>query len=88
MSVVGVKDLLAGARLKSGVAEIIGDGAQVEWAVIIAHTDDGTEVVLSADERNRPLDILRVSQEFNLALRGLMYEALREIGEANKEETP
>lgn len=81
-------ELSLGAAMKSALSSVIGE--QVAWAISVVHTEDGMEVVLSADEDGRELDILRIAQEFNLALKGLAYRALDEIagGQANKEEAP
>lgn len=78
-----------GAALKEAAGGLLGEGTRLRWAILVAHTDDGQEVVLSGDELGNEFDLLRIAQEFNLALKGLTYRALSDIyGEANKEETP
>lgn len=84
-SKVGVR----GLAMKDAVGSALRDN--LRWVIVVAHTTDGWELVVSSDEEGNEFDLLRVSQEFELALRGLTYMALKELdaGEAiTKEETP
>lgn len=82
-----------GSVMKDAVGSALREN--LKWVIVVAHTTDGWEVVVSSDEEGNEFDILRMSQEFQLAIKGLTYMALKELediagdaGEANKEETP
>lgn len=66
-------------RVREAITELVGDGCGVERFIVIGRTGCGEELILSYDRSGTELDVLDMACELNLAIRGLIGQAIEAV---------